>query len=128
MEKSEAIKYLEEQLEHALGHLEWEGQDEEYYQEWEKDRDSLMIALEALRPPTMPRLTLTNGQSIYLTQEHIDVLLAFERKQMMEKMVGRFMNSLDEQMINGIPRVPKMHGTFDPETGKWTFTNEEEKE
>ena len=48
MTYEEAIKHFKEDLRHAESHLEWKGQDPEYYEEWTVDRDALKLAIEAL--------------------------------------------------------------------------------
>jgi len=49
-----------------------------------------------LKPLIQNVLTAEHGESIYLTQDHIDCLLTFEREQMIKEMYADMMRSLDD--------------------------------
>lgn len=50
-----------------------------------------------LKPLMRNVLTTEHGESIYLTQDHIDCLLKFDREQMIKKMCDNFIGSLGDE-------------------------------
>lgn len=63
------------------------------------------------KPPPRPMLILENGKYIYLTQEHIDCLLEFEKQKMVKEVCENFMRSLGEMKDDFI----SSHDTFESE-------------
>lgn len=64
------------------------------------DVKALDLAIKALEIVDMPHIKdyiVINTQKVYLTQGHIDALLEYERKQMLEKIVNDTMKSLEDK-------------------------------
>ena len=51
-----------------------------------------------LKPLIRNIITMEHGESVYLTQDHIDCLLQFEREQMKKKMWEDVLRSFDDEI------------------------------